>query len=248
METLLFIVLGAVIAYVFMNSQRVKQETRTWVEESDDFSKFIHYKKRIINTCAYTESSTYELLYCKVAELTQLLLFKHKNKLMPAEASQEVESHFDRYFEEESHDWRIRKALRIEDLSKETILVLAMLSLNGLNKHDGKKISQNRFFTNRAVEYLIHEKNYWNALLAKALILKYGFQESLPPQTEEARSLLEKLQSGHTDIYEELRGLDELRGLENIKTKHPSHVSNTWRSHQELERLLANYHPDNING
>jgi hypothetical protein len=157
---------------------------------------------------------------------------------------EEVDSDFLRYFEEKSGDWRIRKTLRLKDLPDQIILVLAMLSFNGFNKHAGNKICQNRFFTNRSIEYLIRERNFSNAVLAKELILKYGFQEYMAPDTEGAKNLFEQLHLGR----EELHDLTVLRGLESIPTKHGSQIGTQWQSHQELELSIAKYHPDNING
>ena len=74
MEALIFIAIGAFIAYFVLNLQRTDRESRTTAEETDDLAKFVHYKRRIIGTSAYSESSTYELLYSKVAELTHRLL------------------------------------------------------------------------------------------------------------------------------------------------------------------------------
>lgn len=248
MEALLLIAVGVVITYFFMNSQHSAQEARTPAEESDDFSKFVHYKKRILGTSADSESSTYEVLHEKVARLTEVLLAKHSARLMPTAAVKEIESNFDQYFEDRHGGWWIKRALRIEDLPNEILLVLAVLCFNGGKSHAGLQISRNRFFTNRVIEYLIHKREYWNAMLAKALIMKYGFQEDLAPQTDEARKLFTRIASHDTEIYEELSGLAPLHALEVMKSKHYHHVSHTWRTHEVLEELVSQYHPDNING
>lgn len=55
MEALILVALGAVIAYVILSARQKLQESRTEEEETDDFTKLLHYKRRIINTSAYSE-------------------------------------------------------------------------------------------------------------------------------------------------------------------------------------------------
>lgn len=248
MEALIFIAIGAFIAYFVLSMQRTDREMRTTAEETDDLAKLVHYKRRIIGTSAYSESSTYELLYSKVAELTHRLLGRHDNVLLPVDGVRAVDAEFERYFEDEGGAWRIRKTLRIETLPESVVLVLAMYSFNGLRFHEGKKISQNRFFTNRAIEYLLCTKRHTGAGLAKALILMYGFQEYMAPQTEAAREAFKFVGTSNPELQEELSALGMLQSLETVQSKHGMHVSTTWRPHAELEQLLTLYHPDNING
>lgn len=248
LEALIFIAIGALITYVVFAAQRTRREARTPEEETDELAMFVHYKRRIIGTSAYAESSTYELLYSKVAELTKRLVGRHYDVLLPTDGVSAVQSEFDRYFEDEGGTWRIRRTLRIETLPESVVLVLAMYSLNGLRVHQGKKISQNRFFTNRGIEYLLCTKGHTGAGLAKGLILMYGFQEYMPPQTEAAREAFQLLGTSNAKVQEELAALGRLQTLETVQSKHGTHVSNTWRSHADLEQLLTAYHPDHING
>lgn len=246
MEAIIFIAIGAALAYFFMNSRKAAVEHRTTFEETNDLSKLVHYKRRILTTSAYSESSTYELLYFKVKELTNGLLLKHKHRLLPADGALQIESDFERYYEREDQDWRIRKTLRIEDLSDSEILVLAIHAFTGIHEH-GSKVRKNRFFANRALEYLISERKSQDAAFAKGLILLFGFQEALAPQTRAAEEALSAAGAGFS-VREELSAVGAFRELESIKSVHANHVSETWRSHAELSQLVQTYHPDNING
>ena len=243
MEAIIFVALGAALAYFFLRSRRAREEHRTTDEEVDELAKLIHYKRRILTTSAYSESSTYELLYFKVRDLTNALLLRYRGQLLPSEGARLVESNFERYYEREDEGWRIRKTLRIEDLSESETLVLAMHAFMGVYEHHGT-VGRNTFFANRALEYLISERSSRDAAFAKGLILLFGFKEFLAPQTALA---LEALNSAGGGVGE-LSSVGALRELESIRSVHHGHVSQAWRSHAEFSELLQNYHADNING
>lgn len=247
MEALIFIAIGVAITYFVMKSRKTIEETRTPNEEINDLANLVHYKRRILKTSAYTESSTYELLYFRVGELTNTLLLKHEKQLLPTEGINQIESDFEKYYEKEEKGWRIRKTLRIETLSDPEILVLAVYSFTGLYASNAKKVAKNRFFANRAIEYLISERGSTDAFLAKGLILLFGFQEYLAPQTKAAEVAINTSRSMHM-VQEELAAIGALRELEDVKSVHSTHVSQTWRSHSDLSALISVYHPDNING
>lgn len=188
------------------------------------------------------------MLYSKIRELTARLLGRHEQLLLSADAVSEIENSFTSYFEDEDGQWRVRRSLRIESLPAPVVLAIALYAFTGMREHKGARIRANRFFTNRAVEFLISETGSRAAALTKALILTYGFQEYLAPQPSEARHAFKFAGTSNPAIQRELSALPALDALEHLPTKHAVHVSSTWRPHAEITELIANYHPDNING
>lgn len=217
-------------------------------EEADEILKFAHFKQRIVATSAYDESSDYELLYSKIREMLRDLLGRHRGTLIPSEGEQALLAAPGNFLQLESGVWRIRRALNIEDCDSSALMALALYSHLGGEQIAGKKVAQNRFFTNRVVEYLIVGLSYPPALLAKALILMYGFQEYLPPQTEEARVAFQRYGYSNPDIQDEISSLPNLARLVTLKPKGGVHASQTWRTHEDIEAMLKDYHPDNRNG
>lgn len=217
-------------------------------EESDEILKLAHYKQRILGTSAYEESSDYELLHSKVRELIRSLLARHRSMLVPSEVERAIHQNLHDFFQEEDGVWRVRRDLDIAGCEAPIVMALAFLSYQGGDVIEGLRISQNRFFTNRAIEFLIAESAYAPATLAKALLLMYGFQEYLPPQVEEARAAF--LRYGYSDrsIQHEISSLPNLAKLALLKPKSGSHASQSWREHSVLQELVRQYHPANRNG
>ena len=176
----------------------------TPAEESDEILKFAHYKRRIIGTSAYDQSSDYELLHSKVRELLQGLLGRHRRTLVPPEAEDKLRASPRNHLEEDSGAWRVRRDLELASCDSSMLMALAMLSYMGAEEIDGLRVSQNRFFTNRAIEYLVAERAHSPALLAKALLLMYGFQEYLPPDPEKARAVFQRYGYSDRSIQDEI--------------------------------------------
>lgn len=248
MTAILFIVIGAALMYFFMNSKSVPSAPIILVDDFSDFDKFLYYKKQIIETSAYSDETNYFILYKKVSELTDILILKHRATIMPNVVVEQIESNFEKYFEIENDRSRIRRTLKIEEVQSEVLLALAVICFSSFNKLAGQAISKNRFFTNRVIEYLIEERNFWEAILAKALILKYGFQEFLAPQTDYVRELFKSLSHYPIFVNNEVADLIQLRVLEQLTTKHMINTSILWKPNEEIKRAVESYHPDNING
>lgn len=180
MTAILFVILGAAIAYFLMTSKSQSKEAMQAAPVGDNISQLVHYKRRIFQTSAYEEESTYQAIYCRIAQLTEDQISKHNNKLISAEAEREIRENFEKYFEVEAGCWRVKRTLQLEDVPAGVLLGIAIQSLWGNKKYTAMKIEQNRFFANRAIEFLVVVKKYEPAILAKGLVLLYGFQEYLP--------------------------------------------------------------------
>jgi hypothetical protein len=247
MEVILLLAAGAAIAYFVLKTKAQVAEMLSPAEETDDLAKLLHYKKRIFQCSAHSEASTYELLYYRIRDLTKSLVLRHASVLIRPSAANEINENFEKYFEPEGESWRVRRALNIADVEDSTLLAMALYTQFG-EKVGDKKLSQNRFFTNRATEFLVTERKYRPGTLLKALLLSYGFQEYQAPTTSEARAAFQIYGSASPEIFAELQGLKWLQELETLPNQHKSHASSTWRSQAELLVLTAEYHPDNLNG
>jgi hypothetical protein len=247
MEAIIFLLIGGFIAYFVMKEQNQQNENKTFEEATNPTSSFIHYKKRILTTSAYTQESTYALLYEKITSLVRESFERHFSVLLPTDVWLAIEETFDAHFELEKNSWRIRRALDIRKITDKTLLALAIVSSFGQRSHDGKPIDTNYFFANRAIEYLIEEKRYWPASLAKGLFLKFGFRPYLAPHTKQSRAVLEKVITNYPRAYDELSELGKFAELEVIKSVHID-TGNDWDSHEEIERKLKTYHPLYVNG
>lgn len=190
MTAILFVILGAAIAYFLMTSKSQSKEAMQAAPVGDNISQLVHYKRRIFQTSAYEEESTYQAIYYRIAQLTEDQISKHNNKLISAEAEREIRENFEKYFEVEAGCWRVKRILQLEDVPAGVLLGIAIQSLWGNKKYTAMKIEQNRFFANRAIEFLVVVKKYEPAILAKGFVLLYGFQEYLSPQVVQAKALL----------------------------------------------------------
>jgi hypothetical protein len=221
---------------------------QTAEEVLDKFSSYLHYKKRILETSPNDQESTYTLLYEKLSSLVFGFLDNYSSVLLPTQMWLEIEQNFSRYFEEERGNWRIRRTLNIREVDPDVLLALALVSFGSGRKFDGKAIELNSFFTNRVIEYLACEKRFVPALLAKGIILKYGFKPYILPRLEESQSALDEAKGISSRIYEEISTIGRLASLLNAKNVHIVHQGNDWESHQEIENRLTVYHPLNVNG
>lgn len=249
MEAIIFVLLGVFIVYLVMSAQRQITEHQTINEHLDPHKAFLHLKSKIIRTSAYTEEGAYISLYKKIKSMACEFIEKHSSVLSTQEALTEIEANFDSYFIMEDDSYRIKRTLNIRDVSSNVLLALAITSFCGANKKDGTAIDVNKFFCNRSIEYLIEERHFWPAQLAKALILKYGFEPYLAPNAEISARLFQELASAYHPAYDELVDIDQFRQLENIKSVHPSAGARAdWESYTTIEQRLKFYHPLNING
>lgn len=247
MEVILLLAAGAAIAYFVLKTKTQAGETLSPAEQTDDLAKLLHYKKRIFQCSAYSEASTYELLYYRIRDLTKALVLRHKSALIQSAAAEDIAKNFEKYFEPVGDSWGVRRTLNISEVEDSTLLAMALYTQFG-EKVGDKKLYENRFFSNRATEFLIAERKYSPAALFKALVLSYGFHEYQAPSTSAAKDAFNFYGRASPEISSELQALKWLQELENLPTQHISHASRTWRSHAELLVLTAEYHPDNLNG
>lgn len=245
MTAVLFVLLGVAIAYIVMNAKSQSKEAMPVVMADDDISQLVHYKRRIFETSAYDEESTYQAIYYRIAQLTEGQLLKHMAMLVALNVSHELQEQFQNYFSVERECWRVQRGLKIEDVPDAMLLAVAIHCLWGNKKYASMKIEQNRFFANRAIEYLAVVKLYEQAVLVKGLILLHGFQEYLGPQVEQAKATLgwDRLALlGITDAT-----LKQLSSLDDVPNRHLN-TANTWLSQADFDRILPTYHPSNMNG
>ena len=232
MTAIIFILIGAFITYLVMSSMQKSAETNDIVERLDTENTFIHYKKKIIATSAYDQERVYELLYHKVHSLTCELIEKHSSILLPPLIWENINQGFRNYFEQGGDAYCIRRDLSFYQEPNHYLLALAIICFYGTKRHDGILIESNRDFANKAIEYLIEVDHYWPAKLAKALIIKYGFQPYIPPNTETSSRLFHEIEKDYPLAHDELENMDQLRQLENITSVHPGKgYHGDWRSH-----------------
>ena len=202
----------------------------------------MHYKRRIFQTSAHEEESTYQAIYYRIAQLTEDQISKHNNKLISAEAEREIRENFEKYFEVEAGCWRVKRTLQLEDVPAGVLLGIAIQSLWGNKKHTAMKIEQNRFFANRAIEFLVVVKKYEPAILAKRLVLLYGFQEYLSPQVVQAKALLGVHLLDEPQMDMTASKLEQLGSLERLPNRH-ANTTQVWHSQADFDSMLPKYHP-----
>ncbi len=258
MEAIIFIIIGAGLAYFLMNFSSQESE-KTLANEvllaKDDIDTFIHYKKRIRQTSYYENREVYNQLHSNIYELTCVFVEGYRRYLITENAWSEIASNYEKYLEvekefvKEYQGWRILRTLRIEEVDSDVLLALAMLCFLHKDIIGSMKILRNSFFTNRVVEYLIEERLYKPASLAKGLILKYGVQPCVMPDTKYSTAIFESLLSEYPFLHNEVNDSYRFAGLSDIPPA--DKIQSTfekWFDYEGINERVKVYHPLNVNG
>lgn len=258
MEAIIFIIIGAGIVFFLMNASSQESE-KTLANEAllakDDIDSFIHYKKRIRQTSYYENKEVYNQLRSNIYDLTCVFIEGYRGTLIIDRAWDEIEKNHEKYLEvekefiEEYQGWRILRTLRIEEVDSDVLLALTMLCFLHKDVVSGMRILRNDFFTNRVIEYLIEEREYKPASLAKGLILKYGVQPCVMPDTKSSSTIFEKLLADYPFLKNEINNSHRFSGLSEIPSadKLVSTFEN-WFDYEAIKEKLKHCHPLNING
>jgi hypothetical protein len=247
-EAFIFLALGAGGFFIFskLKEQNTERILKPIDGSLDDVSEFIHYKRRYLTTSVHEQESTYMALYDRVRNLYEAQIRKYDSIFLAKETA--VNEKFESYFTFEKDIWRVRRDLDVRSLESDLLLSLARSSLFGRTQINGKHVAENRFLTNRIIELLIVERAYEPARLARGLIQLCGFQEWLKPRVEDAETDLRTVLDSFRHINQHLARTGLFGSIEQVKTKSQPHASELWRSHSELESLLAIYDPKSHNG
>jgi hypothetical protein len=259
MEAIFLLVIGAFLMYVFLTTTKEIEEKKVineYLHTETPTDLFIHYKKRIRKTTYDDNPKTYRALENKIHLLTCDFFKKHFDVIFQENVWKNIEENIDFYFEENIDNYiefrdqlRIRRTLDIRSLPCETLLALAIACYCHQKKYKDQSIIVNSFFTNRAIEYLIIEADYWPALLAKALILKYGILPNVMPETVQSERVFRDLTEKYSYANYELENIERLAELKNIKSAVLySGSAEHWETHERIEERIKAYHPLNING
>lgn len=247
MTAIIFLLLGGFLVYVVMQANSRKKETLDSAPLGDDELQLAHFKRRIFHTSAYTEESTYQALYFRIKQLTQNLIINYSENIIGENVASAIDEEFEKYFEIEADEWRVRRGLQIENVSPEVLLAISLESLLGSKQHQGKKIARNKFFANRAIEYLIAVKSYKPAVWIKAIVLLFGFEEYSSPQVSEAEKTLNIHGFEISELAIRPKAIAELRTVETLPNSHAV-TTQYWRTQAEFDEIIPKYHPSNING
>ena len=243
MELLIVFLLGVGIAAWYFSDQRSQSEKAN-AEGADIEKNWVALKHRILTTSAYKEEATYQLLYWRARSLLAEFLQRHKSSLAGIEHPESYKKIKELLLPFPPSDRTtssvfVNDKLPFHDLSSEEILFLAYYAYNGGEAGTLGRIEKNKFFCNRAIEYLINERRFGGASFLKGLIFKYGVEVYLPPNLEEAGFLLASAaRSGFPSAANEEAELWKHSQLRDVKSVHIQTNSDRWKSHEETETFL----------
>ncbi|GMU45949.1 MAG: hypothetical protein AMXMBFR26_07310 [Porticoccaceae bacterium] len=242
MEALLLIIGLGIAGFVAHNYFKTSAQNPETLTQEDTERTWVELKQRILQVSPYEDKHKYRRLYYRLRDLLGSIINRHRHFLDDVQARRDLFREVGSCLTEievpvgELPEYRVTSNLPLDSFSSELILFLCLVSYNGAVLSQYGRISSNKWFLNRGVEYLIAERDYAPAIFLKGLVFKYGLDVFYKPRLPEARELLARASAaGIGGALFELNRLDQHERLTNIDSVHIVHEE--WFEGEVLSRL-----------